>query len=57
MRVFMRFLRLLPVAMSLITATAVADDKPIAFEADKVQVNQENGSMYATGNVVLKQSG
>ena len=57
MRVFIRFLSLLPVAMSLITAAAVADDKPIAFEADKVQVNQENGSMYATGNVVLKQSG
>jgi len=57
MRVFIRFLSLLPLAMSLIVATAVADDKPIAFEADKVQVNQENGSMYATGNVVLKQSG
>jgi len=57
MRVFIRFLSLLPVAMSLITAAAVADEKPIAFEADKVQVNQENGSMYAKGNVVLKQSG
>ena len=39
------------------SVSAIAEDSPIAFEADKVQVNQEDGSMYATGNVVLKQAG
>ena len=29
---------------------AFADDKPIAFEADNVVVNQADGSLLATGN-------
>lgn len=57
MRVFKRFLSFLFIATSMISFSAVAEDNPIAFEADKVQVNQEDGSMYATGNVVLKQAG
>lgn len=57
MRVFFKFFSYIFVTISMMSATAMADDNPIAFEADKVQVNQEDGSMYATGNVVLKQAG
>ena len=57
MRVFTRFLSFLFIATSMMSVSAIAEDSPIAFEADKVQVNQEDGSMYATGNVVLKQAG
>jgi lipopolysaccharide assembly outer membrane protein LptD (OstA) len=32
---------------------ALAEDKPISFEADQVTVNKETGSLYATGNVIL----
>ncbi len=32
-----------------------ASDKPIGFEADNVIVNQVDGSLFATGNVELKQ--
>lgn len=35
--------------------SAIADEKPIAFEANDVTVNQEDGSMFAIGNVVLRQ--
>ena len=49
------------VAIALVFATgqmrAVADEKPIAFEADKVVVDQADGSLLATGNVVLEQAG
>ena len=34
---------------------AFADDKPITFEADNAVVNQLDGSLIATGNVLLKQ--
>ena len=37
--------------------SALADDRPISFEADQVTVNKETGSMFATGNVVLRQNG
>ena len=57
MRVFTSFLSFLFIATSMMSVSAIAEDSPIAFEADKAQVNQEDGSMYATGNVVLKQSG
>ena len=47
--------------LALIFATgqtpAVADEKPIAFEADNVVVDQADGSLIATGNVVLEQAG
>ncbi len=35
---------------------AFAADKPIGFEADNVVVNQADGSLFATGNVELKQA-
>ncbi len=37
--------------------TATAVEKPIIFEADSVIVDQADGSMLATGNVILEQSG
>ena len=40
-----------------LTASALAADKPISFEADQVTVNKETGSMLATGNVFLRQNG
>ena len=57
MRVFIKIFSFLFIVISMMSVSANADDAPIAFEADKVQVNQEDGSMYATGNVVLKQAG
>ena len=49
------------VALALLFATgntrAAAGEKPIAFEADNVVVDQTDGSLIATGNVVLKQAG
>ena len=49
------------VALALVFATgqmrAVADEKTIAFEADNVVVDQSNGSLLATGNVVLEHAG
>ena len=35
---------------------AFAADKPIGFEADNVVVDQADGSLFATGNVELKQA-
>ena len=49
------------VALALVLKTgqmhAFADDKPITFEADNAVVNQIDGSLIATGNVLLKQAG
>ena len=49
------------VALALIFVTgqmhAFADDKTISFEADNVVVNQADGSLVATGNVMLEQAG
>ncbi len=49
------------VALALVLVTgqmhAFADDKPITFEADNAVVNQLDGSLIATGNVLLKQAG
>ena len=36
---------------------ALAADTPISFEADNVVVNKSDNSLFATGNVVLKQAG
>jgi LPS-assembly protein len=51
-------LRCLLLLLALITPAnpALADDKPIGFEADNVVVNQADGSLFATGNVELKQA-
>ncbi|MDB2497560.1 LPS assembly protein LptD [Alphaproteobacteria bacterium] len=50
--------RCLLVLLVLITPAnfAFAADKPIGFEADNVVVNQADGSLFATGNVELKQA-
>ncbi|MEC8109126.1 MAG: LPS assembly protein LptD [Pseudomonadota bacterium] len=47
------------VALVLVTGQmhALADDKPITFEADNAVVNKLDGSLIATGNVLLKQAG
>ena len=37
--------------------TSFAAEKDISFEADNVVVNEEDGSLFATGNVVMKQAG
>ena len=37
--------------------SAFANDKPIAFEAENVVVNQADGSLLASGNVLLEQAG
>ena len=44
--------------LALITPanSTLAADKPIGFEADNVVVNQADGSLFATGNVELKQA-
>jgi LPS-assembly protein len=51
-------LRCLLFLLVLITPAnfAFAADKPIGFEADNVVVNQADGSLFATGNVELKQA-
>ena len=49
------------VALGFVCATgpmsAIADEKPISFEADNVVVDQADGTLLATGNVVLAQAG
>ena len=44
--------------LALITPanSPLAADKPVGFEADNVVVNQADGSLFATGNVELKQA-
>ena len=51
-------LRCLLFLLALITPAnfVFAADKPIGFEADNVVVNQADGSLFATGNVELKQA-
>ena len=48
---------ILIVASLLLTTNSYAQNQPIGFEADNVVVNQEENSLFATGNVVLKQAG
>jgi lipopolysaccharide export system protein LptA len=47
---------LLALALLLPANFAFAADEPIGFEADSVVVNQNDGSLFATGNVELKQA-
>jgi len=51
-------LRCLLLSLTLLTPVnyTLAADKPIGFEADNVVVNQADGSLFATGNVELKQA-
>ena len=50
-----RFLLLFVAGWLSVNTAAIAQDKPIAFEADDVTVNQDDGSMLALGNVILRQ--
>ena len=54
---FTGFLRLLLSVPLVITLSSAASglDNPIGFEADNVVVKQNDGSLFATGNVELKQ--
>lgn len=47
---------LVALTLSLPANSVVAADEPIGFEADNVVVNQNDGSLLATGNVELKQA-
>lgn len=48
---------LLVVACLIATSSAFAQSSPVQFEADKVETNQEEGILTATGNVILIQNG
>ena len=54
-----RLLRVLAlVVIGLISAApGFAAEKDISFEADSVTVNDEDGSLFATGNVLMRQAG
>ena len=54
-----RMLRVLALVISglICVHSAFAAEPEIGFEADSVVVNQEDGSLFATGNVVMKQAG
>jgi len=51
-----RVVGLLVLLMAWLISPALAENQPIAFEADQVTVNQETGSMYAVGNVILRRA-
>jgi LPS-assembly protein len=51
---FLHLFLSVPLIITLSTA-ANSSDKPIGFEADNVVVKQNDGSLFATGNVELKQ--
>ena len=44
-------------ASVFLSGAALAQEKPVQFEADKVETNQEAGILTATGNVILIQDG
>ncbi len=52
----LRVLALLILGLSCVSASFAADGE-ISFEADSVAINEEDGSLFATGNVVMKQAG
>ena len=51
-----RILALLILALVFITPSFAAETD-ISFEADSVVINEEDGSLFATGNVIMKQAG
>ena len=51
-----RILALLILALGFITPSFAAETD-ISFEADSVVINEEDGSLFATGNVIMKQAG
>ena len=56
---FCRMLRVLALVISALICvhSAFAAEPEISFEADSVVVNEEDGSLFATGSVVMKQAG
>ena len=56
LRRFLMILTLLSIG-SFSVHQAAASDEEISFEADSVTVSQEDGSMFATGNVLMSQAG
>ena len=44
-------------ALFFMANNAIAQSLPVQFEADRVETNQETGSLIATGNVILIQDG
>ena len=52
----LRIFALLVLPLVCINAS-FADEKDISFEADNVVINEEDGSLFATGNVIMKQAG
>ena len=52
----LRILALLILGLGFITPSFAAETD-ISFEADSVIINEEDGSLFATGNVILKQAG
>ena len=52
----LRIFALLILPLGCINAS-FADEKDISFEADNVVINEEDGSLFATGNVIMKQAG
>ena len=54
-----RFLRVLAlVVIGLISGvSASVAQEDISFEADSVAVNDDDGSLFATGNVLMRQAG
>ncbi len=51
-----RILALLTLGLAFI-APSFAAETDISFEADTVVTNEEDGSLFATGNVIMKQAG
>ena len=51
-----RILALLILALGFITPSFAAETD-ISFEADSVVINEEDGSLFATGNVIMNQAG
>ena len=51
-----RFVALVLLGLSVINPSFAAEPD-ISFEADNVVVNDDDGSLFATGNVVMKQAG
>jgi len=52
----LRILALLILGLGIITPSFAAETD-ISFEADSVIINEEDGSLFATGNVIMKQAG
>ena len=52
----LRILAVLILGLGFITPSFAAETD-ISFEADSVIINEEDGSLFATGNVIMKQAG